>query len=45
MGEARYIAGDWGTSNLRLVLCDAGGTPLDSRTGPGADGEGVVNYS
>jgi 2-dehydro-3-deoxygalactonokinase len=36
MGEASFIAGDWGTSHLRLLLCDAGGSILDSRSGPGA---------
>ena len=33
---ASFIAGDWGTSNLRLYLCDAQGIALDGRTGPGA---------
>jgi 2-dehydro-3-deoxygalactonokinase len=33
---AAFIAGDWGTSNLRLTLCDAEGRPLDVRKGPGA---------
>ncbi len=36
MDEAGFIAGDWGTSHLRLVLCNAHGDALDSRTGPGA---------
>jgi 2-dehydro-3-deoxygalactonokinase len=36
MRAARFIAGDWGTSCLRLVLCDADGIALDSREGPGA---------
>jgi 2-dehydro-3-deoxygalactonokinase len=40
MGAARFIAGDWGTSNLRLYLCDAQGVALDSRTGPGAADSG-----
>jgi len=31
-----FLAGDWGTSNLRLFLCDAAGTALDSSAGPGA---------
>ena len=31
-----FIAGDWGTSNLRLALCDAQGQALDVRKGPGA---------
>jgi len=33
---AAFIAGDWGTSNLRLALCDAEGGTLDVRKGPGA---------
>lgn len=36
MGGASFIAGDWGTSHLRLSLCDADGRMLDSRSGPGA---------
>jgi 2-dehydro-3-deoxygalactonokinase len=36
MSGASFIAGDWGTSNLRLYLCDAQGVALDGRTGPGA---------
>jgi 2-dehydro-3-deoxygalactonokinase len=35
-GAARFIAGDWGTTHLRLFLCDADGTALDHRSGPGA---------
>ena len=35
-GAPSFIGGDWGTSHLRLFLCDAQGTVLDSRTGPGA---------
>ena len=31
-----FIAGDWGTSNLRLTLCDADGVPLEQVKGPGA---------
>jgi len=34
--KAAFIAADWGTSNLRLALCDARGTVLDTRSGPGA---------
>jgi 2-dehydro-3-deoxygalactonokinase len=33
---AAFIAGDWGTSHLRLALCDGDGQPLDVRKGPGA---------
>ena len=36
MIEAAFIAGDWGTSKLRLFLCDAAGSALQSATGPGA---------
>ncbi len=35
MGVAAFIAGDWGTTNLRLSLCDAAGVVLDSVDGPG----------
>ena len=31
-----FIAGDWGTSNLTLALCDEGGHALETRKGPGA---------
>lgn len=33
--DAPFIAADWGTSNLRLWLCDADGTVLDRAEGPG----------
>jgi 2-dehydro-3-deoxygalactonokinase len=33
---AAFIAGDWGTSNLRLSLCDDAGRALETRDGPGA---------
>jgi 2-dehydro-3-deoxygalactonokinase len=36
MSTATFIAGDWGTSNLRLRLYSADGAVLDSRDGPGA---------
>jgi 2-dehydro-3-deoxygalactonokinase len=36
MSDAAFIAGDWGTSNLRLNLCASDGLVLDSRSGPGA---------
>ncbi|MDE1146856.1 MAG: 2-dehydro-3-deoxygalactonokinase [Azospirillaceae bacterium] len=36
MSTPVFIAGDWGTSNLRLSLVDADGAVLDTRTGPGA---------
>jgi 2-dehydro-3-deoxygalactonokinase len=31
-----FIAVDWGTSNARFWLCDAGGQALDTHKGPGA---------
>jgi 2-dehydro-3-deoxygalactonokinase len=34
--KAAFIAGDWGTSNLRLALCDDDGGALEVRKGPGA---------
>src|SRR5579859_5483688 len=36
MGGVRFIAGDWGTTHLRLFLCDGEGMALDHRSGPGA---------
>lgn len=33
---AAFIAGDWGTSNLTLALCDEDGVALETRRGPGA---------
>jgi 2-dehydro-3-deoxygalactonokinase len=36
MSKAAFIAGDWGTSHLRLRLCAADGAMLDTRRGPGA---------
>ena len=36
MTTPAYIAGDWGTSNLTLALCDADGKTLELRKGPGA---------
>jgi 2-dehydro-3-deoxygalactonokinase len=38
MDEGAFIAGDWGTSHLRLFLCDTQGKVLDSATGPGVSG-------
>jgi len=35
MADRCFVAGDWGTSHLRLFLCDARGAVLDSVTGPG----------
>ena len=35
---AAFIAGDWGTSNLTLALCDEDGQALETRKGPGAAG-------
>lgn len=36
MTRAAFIAGDWGTSNLRLYLCDETGQVLDRGEGGGA---------
>ena len=36
MSEAAFIAGDWGTSRLRLYLCDAAGQVLARGEGEGA---------
>jgi 2-dehydro-3-deoxygalactonokinase len=36
MTAPTFIAGDWGTSNLRLFLCDAQGVAQDHCSGPGA---------
>lgn len=36
MTRAAFIAGDWGTSNLRLYLCDAAGQVLARGEGGGA---------
>ena len=36
MSAVAFIAGDWGTTNLRLRLYAADGSVLDSRDGPGA---------
>lgn len=38
MTGPRYVAGDWGTSNLRLYLCDEDGGLVDSAEGPGVAG-------
>jgi len=36
MSVSRYIAGDWGTTHLRLYLCDSRGEVLARVEGPGA---------
>ena len=36
MTAPAFIAGDWGTSNLTLALCDEVGQALETRKGPGA---------
>jgi 2-dehydro-3-deoxygalactonokinase len=36
MSKAAFIAGDWGTSRLRLYLCDVAGTVLARGEGEGA---------
>ena len=38
---AGFIAGDWGTSRLRLFLCAADGTVLQRREGPGIAAAGA----
>jgi 2-dehydro-3-deoxygalactonokinase len=38
MTAADFVAGDWGTSHLRLFLCDAQGTVLDRANGAGVAG-------
>jgi 2-dehydro-3-deoxygalactonokinase len=35
MSDAAYVAGDWGTSNLRLSLCGSDGRVLERRAGEG----------
>jgi 2-dehydro-3-deoxygalactonokinase len=35
MTDAGFVAGDWGTSHLRLFLCDKTGAVLESANGPG----------
>jgi 2-dehydro-3-deoxygalactonokinase len=42
MTQARFIAGDWGTSRLRLFLCDAAGAVLARAEGPGVAQAGDV---
>lgn len=36
MDNAYLVAGDWGTSHLRLFLCDSAGRRVESALGPGA---------
>jgi len=36
MAAAAFISGDWGTTHLRLVLCDSQGAALEIAEGPGA---------
>ena len=36
MSDACFVAGDWGTSHLRLFLCDDDGPILERASGPGA---------
>jgi 2-dehydro-3-deoxygalactonokinase len=35
MGSPAFIAGDWGTTHLRLALCDTDGEVLRGASGPG----------
>ena len=37
---SRFVTGDWGTSHLRLFLCDDSGAVLESASGPGAADSG-----
>ncbi len=37
MSKPAFVAGDWGTSHLRLSLCDADGVVLRVKTGPGVN--------
>jgi 2-dehydro-3-deoxygalactonokinase len=36
MSQAALVAGDWGTSHLRLFLCQTDGAVIDTLNGPGA---------
>jgi 2-dehydro-3-deoxygalactonokinase len=38
MPSPAFIAGDWGTTHLRLFLCDETGKALDTRSGDGVSG-------
>jgi 2-dehydro-3-deoxygalactonokinase len=38
MPTPAFIAGDWGTTHLRLYLCDEAGNALETRTGAGVSG-------
>jgi len=35
MPSGRFVAGDWGTTNLRLFLCESAGSVVESGEGPG----------
>ncbi len=35
MSTPAFIAGDWGTTHLRLTLCDGAGNVLEAASGPG----------
>ena len=37
MARAAFIAGDWGTTHLRLFLCDRNGHVLEAKVGPGRE--------
>jgi 2-dehydro-3-deoxygalactonokinase len=48
LGTAAFIAGDWGTTHLRLSLCAADGTVLETTSGPGIgqiDGEFPILFA
>lgn len=38
MSPPAFVAGDWGTTHLRLYLCDAQGKVLETKTGLGVSG-------
>jgi 2-dehydro-3-deoxygalactonokinase len=40
VADGHVVAGDWGTSHLRLFLCDSMGVCLESASGPGAAASG-----
>jgi 2-dehydro-3-deoxygalactonokinase len=41
---AAFVAGDWGTSHLRLHLCDEHGHALQTKSGPGAAAGDAVGH-
>jgi 2-dehydro-3-deoxygalactonokinase len=45
MTHPSFVAGDWGTTHLRLYLCDDRGAILDRADGPGVAAPGVVPFA